>query len=124
MLLCGAKVYRSAIIINMRSLNSVEYWQELQKKSHELPQVIFKHSNSCAISLGAFESLKLAAVPQDIHMLVVQVSPELSAQIEEETDIVHESPQLLILKDGKIAFYANHYEVTGDILDEKLKELS
>ena len=112
----------------MRSLNSVEYWQELQKKSHELPQVIFKHSNSCAISLGAFESLKLAeeagAVPQDIHMLVVQVSPELSAQIEEETDIVHESPQLLILKDGKIAFYANHYEVTGDILDEKLKELS
>ena len=112
----------------MRSLNSVEYWQELNKKSHEVPQVIFKHSNSCPISLGAFESLKLAeeagSVPQDIHMLVVQVSPELSQQISEESEVEHESPQLLILKDGKVAFHANHYEITNEVLEEKLKELS
>ena len=80
----------------MRSLNSVEYWQELNKKSHEQPQIIFKHSSACPISLTAFESLKEAeeagATPQDIHMLVVQVSPELSAQIEEESGIKHESP--------------------------------
>lgn len=113
---------------DMRSLNSVEYWQELQKKSHDLPQIVFKHSNSCPISLGAFESLKTAeeagSTPQDIHMLVVQVSPELSEQIESETGITHESPQLLILKDGKVAFHANHYEITGDLLEEKLKELT
>lgn len=112
----------------MRSLNSVEYWIELQKKSLELPQVIFKHSSACPISLGAFESLKLAeeagAVPQDIHMLVVQVSPELSAQIAEESGVQHESPQLLVLNEGKVVFHANHYEITGDVLDAKLKELN
>ena len=112
----------------MRSLNSVEYWQELNKKSHEQPQIIFKHSSACPISLTAFESLKEAeeagATPQDIHMLVVQVSPELSAQIEEESGIKHESPQLLILKDGNVAFHANHYEITGDVLTEQLAELS
>ena len=112
----------------MRSLNSIEYWRELNKKSHEQPQIVFKHSSACPISLTAFESLKEAeeagATPQEIRMLVVQVSPELSAQIAEETEVEHESPQLLVLKDGKVAFYANHYEITGDVLTEKLAELS
>ncbi len=112
----------------MRSLNSVEYWQELNKKSHDVPQVIFKHSSACPISLTAFDSLKIAeeagVVPQDIHMLVVQVSPELSEQVEAETGVEHESPQLLILKDGKVAFSANHYEITGDVLTEQLQALS
>lgn len=112
----------------MRSLNSVEYWQELNKKSHQVPQIVFKHSSACPISLTAFQSLKEAEeeghAPQDIHMLVVQVSPELSAQIESETGVKHESPQLLILKDGQVAFHANHYEITGDILVEQLQKLS
>lgn len=111
----------------MRSLNSVEYWQELNRKSAENPQIVFKHSNSCPISLGAFESLKEAeesgGVDQDIHMLVVQVSSELSAQVEDETGIKHESPQLLLLRNGKVAFHANHYEITGDILIEEFNKL-
>jgi bacillithiol system protein YtxJ len=106
----------------------VEYWKELNKKSHEEPQIVFKHSSACPISLGAFESLKKAeeagAAPQEIHMLVVQASPELSATVEEESKVKHESPQLLILRDGEVAFHANHYEITGDVLTEKLQELT
>ena len=112
----------------MRSLNSVEYWQELNKKSAEEPQIVFKHSSACPISLTAFQSLKEVEeqghVPQDIHMLVVQVSPELSEQVASETGVEHESPQVLVLHDGEVVYHANHYEITGDELIKQLKALS
>ena len=54
----------------MRSLNSVEYWQELNKKSHEQPQIIFKHSSACPISLTAFESLKKELKSYNVSLLM------------------------------------------------------
>jgi bacillithiol system protein YtxJ len=106
----------------MKALNSVEYWNELKRKSEQFPVVILKHSNTCPISLGAYERIKEVEdedlIDQDIHLLIVQNSRELSDKIAEDTDVKHESPQILVMRKGKVVYHASHEEVVGDKLVE------
>ncbi len=87
---------------------------------------IFKHSVSCPISASAKERLDKFMIdhPQYSYFIVIiQEQRELSNQVEKIFQIKHESPQLLFLKEGKVLFVLNHYDIrAGDIL-KKLEEI-
>jgi bacillithiol system protein YtxJ len=100
-------------------LNNLEKLDELFEKSNEKPVVLFKHSITCPISGDAANQMSI--VDSDVNIVIVQTSRPISNEIENRTNIRHESPQAIILKDEKPIFNASHYNITADKIEEILK---
>ena len=96
-------------------LESKEQWKTLMQASYEKPVYIFKHSSRCGISsmvLKRFEK-QIASSEELYYHLHIQAFRPLSNWIAEETDIRHESPQLIVLKDGKVLTHGSHNSILG-----------
>lgn len=93
----------------------------------EKPQVIYKHSYRCSVSLFAKSSLESdlesAAEKADLHLINVISHRSLSNAIAAKTSVHHESPQLLVIHDGNVFWSASHGSVRIDELLETLNEL-
>jgi bacillithiol system protein YtxJ len=91
----------------------------LIEKSNEQSVILFKHSTSCPISAGVYQEISNADA--DINLIIVQHARDVSAAIAEKTGIRHESPQAIVLKNGKVVYHASHYDVTADEVENNLK---
>ncbi len=85
---------------------------ELFSESHQKPVVFFKHSITCPISRNVFT--EVADVEYDIWVMVVQDAQKVSNELAKRTGIKHESPQTIIVRDGKPVYHASHYETTAE----------
>lgn len=103
-------------------LNHEEQLDELFEVSKNKPVVLFKHSITCPISANVFE--EVANVDSTVFLVVVQDARALSNKIAEKTGIRHESPQAIIIKDGKSVFHASHYDISAAELTSHLVENS
>ncbi len=101
------------------NLDSLEKLDELFRKSSEKPVILFKHSITCPISTDA--SNQMSIVDGDVNIVIVQTSRDVSNSIAERTNIQHQSPQVIILKDGNPIFNASHYNITSDNIEKHLK---
>lgn len=104
---------------NFIEINSTEELDALFEKSSEKPVVLFKHSTTCPISAGVYKEISNADA--DINIVVVQHARDVSSAMAEKSGIRHESPQAIILKNGKPVYHASHYDVTAAEINEKLK---
>lgn len=103
--------YTKNMKANFTEINSTEQLDELFEKSNQKPIVLFKHSTTCPISAGVYQEISTADA--DINLVVVQNARSVSDAIARKTGIRHESPQAIILKDGKVIYHAAHYDVTA-----------
>lgn len=92
-------------------LDTAEKLDDLFERSHNVPVFIFKHSSSCGVSAMAYR--KLSDYDGEINLVVVQDNREISNAIESRTGIRHQSPQAIILKDGKANYNASHYSINA-----------
>lgn len=81
--------------------------------------VIFKHSRSCPVSWAAAKQVRRfqdenPSVP--VYTITVQEEREFSKAIAEKTGIRHESPQVIVFRDGKAVANASHEDVTEENL--------
>ncbi len=107
---------------NFVKVDSTERLEQLFNESHEKPVVLFKHSTTCPISAGVYE--EVSRVSADINLIVIQTARNISSAVAEKTGIRHESPQAIVLKNGKPVYHASHFDVTAkDILDELGSEM-
>lgn len=85
----------------------------LNEQSFHAAQLIFKHSTRCSISSMALGRMQRAQQPEklDIHLLDLLKFRNLSNKIAGEYNIGHESPQVLLIKDGKCVYHASHSEI-------------
>ena len=100
-------------------LESTERLAELFESSNEKPVVLFKHSVTCPISADVYNEVSNADA--EINLVVVQSARNISNAIAERTGIRHQSPQALVLKNGKAVYHASHYDVTAEEINAKLK---
>jgi len=84
-------------------------------------EIIFKHSNTCPVSENAKEEVDKIAEEKEVKIIIVQENRELSKEIEEHYKIKHESPQLLIIKLGKVAAVLNHWHITKREIEKILE---
>jgi bacillithiol system protein YtxJ len=91
------------------TLDTIEKLDELFERSKETPVILFKHSLTCGISADA--STQLSIVEADVNLIIVQISRQISNEIESRTNIRHESPQAIILRNGAPIFNASHYRI-------------
>lgn len=103
-------------------LNSVNQLEDIKSNSTGRPQVIFKHSTTCGISrmvLNMFKSsYSLTEGQMDFHFLDLLANREVSNAIATEFGIMHQSPQLILIKNGVVVLHDSH----GGISDIKLEQ--
>jgi len=92
------------------------------------PVLIFKHSVTCGMSLMAAEEvaelLDAGPVEADIHVVDVGVGREVSRAIEDRLKIRHESPQVLLIRNGAVLWHRSHAGVTAAAIARALKQLT
>jgi bacillithiol system protein YtxJ len=96
---------------------------EIITRSQTKPQVIFKHSTRCSISAVALQRLQKAKQPDglDFHFLDLLAHRPLSNKVSEVFDVHHESPQVLLIKDGKCIFDESHLGISmNDLVAEAM----
>jgi monothiol bacilliredoxin len=94
--------------------------QELLSRSRERPVVIFKHSTTCPISAYAYR--EMAELEGEVALVEVQRARDLSREIENRTGIEHESPQVIVLRNGKVVWNGSHWNVKADAVAEAVRE--
>ena len=89
--------------MNWIALTSEEQLQQIKVKSNKKPQVIFKHSTRCSISSVAKNRLERSMEHDevDFHYLDLIKYRPVSNKIAEEYNVYHESPQILVIKNGE-----------------------
>lgn len=107
------------MIANFIKVNSTEELDGLLEKSSERPVFLFKHSLTCPISAGVFEIV--SGIDADVHLVVVQHTREVSNEIAAKTGVRHESPQAIIVREGRPVYYASHYDVTVEDIEKNLE---
>ncbi len=96
---------------------------EIDKKSFFNPQLIFKHSSRCSISSVIKNRLYKGALPEniDFYYLDLIAFRSISNAIAEKYKIEHESPQVLLIKDGICIFNESHNGIfMEDIIEKSL----
>ena len=103
-------------------LTSEAQLPDLISKSANRPQVIFKHSTRCSISSVALQRLKKGLVPGefDFYFLDLITYRSLSNKVEQQFDVQHESPQILIIRDGACVYDESHLSITVDDIIENV----
>src|SRR5690348_5798834 len=87
-------------------------------ESKQRPVLLFKHSNSCPISSRAYREMEKL---DDVNLLEVQTTRELSREVAAITGVRHETPQVIVLKEGKAVWNASHFEVNANPVSEALQ---
>lgn len=110
-------------------------WQPLKSEQEVLdisenlsfstPCVIFKHSTTCSISAIAKHRMKDFTESNSdgfkFYYLDLLSFRAVSNFIADNFNVVHESPQILIIKDGKCIYHESHLSISSDILINQLE---
>ncbi|WP_415327253.1 bacillithiol system redox-active protein YtxJ [Chryseobacterium sp. MMS23-Vi53] len=90
------------------------------EKSFENRIAIFKHSTSCFISktvLRNFEKeIESSNQKADLYYLDLLAYRPISNKIAEDLDVTHQSPQLIVIENGKAINNASHQDISADQL--------
>lgn len=106
------------------ALTENEQLDKIESESREKCISIFKHSTRCGISrmvLSNFErNYDLHEEDHKMYFLDLLANRDISNRVAERFDVRHESPQLIILKDGKVVHHASHQSIDVEDLKKHL----
>ncbi|KPN95650.1 bacillithiol system redox-active protein YtxJ [Lysinibacillus sp. ZYM-1] len=106
----------------MQRIRTLDGWRDILEQSCEKPCLVLKISMTCLSSISALKEVKLFVTELPKYLVIVQKEREVSDAIARDLRVKHESPQLLILRDGKGIWQATHYKIKQPLLAEGLKQ--
>lgn len=112
--------------MNWIQLNSITQLEDIAKTSYERPQVIFKHSTRCSISMVANRRLNDADQPAntDFYFLDLLQYRDISNAIAEKFSVYHESPQVLLIHKGECIYDESHSSIFMRDIEEELSRIT
>ncbi len=103
-------------------LNDLQQLNHIESKSATKTQVIFKHSIRCGISSMVMRQFvsgyQLTEKDLDLYYLDLLNYRAVSNAIANKFQVMHESPQLLVIKNGVVVLHTSH----GQINDVNLQQ--
>lgn len=97
-------------------LNSSEQLDQIKQTSGY--SLIFKHSTRCSISMMAKRRFEMDwdSIPENtpLYFLDLLSYRELSNKIADVFQVHHQSPQMLLIKDGECILEASHGEISAE----------
>lgn len=110
--------------INWLPLQQTSQLAEIVEHSKDTPCLIFKHSTRCSISALAQNRLEKGWGMKDdavlAYFLDLIAHRGLSDLIAEQFGVRHESPQVLLIKDGQCTYEASHLAISSGALERQL----
>jgi monothiol bacilliredoxin len=91
----------------------------LIEESHRHPVVLFKHDPYCGVSAAAEEELE--ELEGEVVLLDVSRQHGLKREVVELTGVRHESPQVIVLRGGAVAWTASHFRITAEAVRRALE---
>lgn len=107
--------------MNWIDLTTEEQLNQLIQTSSLRHQLIFKHSTRCSISIMAKSRLDREEALQDIDFYYLDLLQyrNLSNNIAEVFSVVHQSPQVLLIKNGECVYEETHNAINMDEIREQ-----
>ena len=105
---------------NFNPVSDASTLEELFEPTNAQPVLLFKHSNSCPISARAYRQMQEVKVP--VSILVVQEDRALSRDVATRTGVRHETPQALVLRNGRAVWAASHFDISADAVEQAVRE--
>lgn len=106
--------------INWIPLQYIGQLDEMVAVSDQKPALIFKHSTRCSISrfaLKQFENEFALEDRIDAYFLDLLEYRDISNEIANRFQVLHQSPQLLLIKNGQSVYDASHSDIdAGDLV--------
>jgi bacillithiol system protein YtxJ len=110
--------------MNWIDLNSKNQLASMIESSKITPHLVFKHSTRCFISKSVLSNFeKEWNLPDSTVILVfldLLAHREISNEIEKIFNVRHESPQALLIRDGKVVYSASHENIDVDDISTHL----
>lgn len=94
--------------------------EQLVAQSAQQPVIVFKHDPSCPISRAAYGEMQ--QLTEQVALVDVARDQELSYALADELGVKHESPQVVVIRDGQAMWSASHYDITHDAVVQALAQ--
>ena len=114
----------------MESIKEIQQIKELEDalaKSSDKPVLLFKHSLTCPISMRAYNELnsylKEADPEVSYNLITVQRARPLSNEVAARLGVRHETPQAILVSNGREVWNASHFAITSSTLREAIENL-
>lgn len=112
------KASRADIPSNWIRLEASAKVDEAIESSNKKPIAFFKHSTRCGISVqvktGLEEQYDLDTTDLDFYYLDLLEYRQISNYIAEKTGVIHQSPQLIVIKNGEVIYKDSHFSINYD----------
>ena len=104
------------------TLDKMEQFDEIDEISQTKPVVLFKHSTRCSISRMALKQFDTEFnYPEekiDWYLLDLLNHRDLSNEIASRYHVVHQSPQIVVIRNGKAVFNESHDSISAEDLKQ------
>ena len=104
----------------LSSVPDVAALERLLARSHQAPVLLFNHDPGCAGSWRACEELE--GLAGAVALVDVRHAHEVKRAIEARLGVRHESPQAIVVRDGRAAWSASHGAIRAAALARALRE--
>ncbi len=111
----------------MSALHPLSHLDDLDAaiaESRERPVLLFKHSRTCGVSCEALDELHAHVEESQgsaaYKLITVQSHRQLSNEAATRLGVRHETPQAILLRDGRPVWTASHFRITKRHLDNAL----
>lgn len=110
--------------MNWNHLEDIVQLEALKKDSFQQPQVIFKHSTRCSISSMAKNRLDRSDAPESVRFYYLDLIAhrDISNKIAEDFFVEHESPQVLLIRNGACIYDESHNGISMDEILEQAQK--
>jgi bacillithiol system protein YtxJ len=103
--------------MNWNRLDNIDAVNKIIEESQENPVVIFKHSTSCSISAMALSRLERNWNENEMgqvkaYYLDLISYRDVSNAIAEKFGVMHQSPQVLLIKNGECVYDDSHMGIS------------
>jgi bacillithiol system protein YtxJ len=112
-------------MIEWLSLEKEQQLDEIIQLSHDVhidAVAIFKHCTRCSISSMAKNRLERSWNPNNKNIPVYYLDlisfRQLSNEVANRFDLIHESPQLLLIQKGELKAHASHSAISSALIAE------
>jgi bacillithiol system protein YtxJ len=110
-------------------LTSVQHVDEIElllAGSVSRPVLLFKHSHSCGVSAEALDELldhlNADSDAADYALVTVQTHRDVSNAIAARLGVRHETPQAILVRDGRAVWTASHFRVNASAIRKALAQ--
>jgi len=110
--------------MNWHELTELDQIDQIIEESKTNPVLIFKHSRSCSISKTTLDRLERnwnLDKEAKAYFLDLLSYRSISNVIADKFDVAHESPQVLIIEQGKSVYDRSHFDINFQDIKGKLQ---